>query len=65
MCRLSDHQIWVLYVYTGDWHLTYLPLDKMAAILADDKFKCIFSNENDRILIWIFFEICSQESNWQ
>ena len=25
----------------------------MAAILADDKSKCIFLNENDRILIWI------------
>ena len=30
--------------------LTHLPLDKMAAILADDRFKCIFLNENDRIL---------------
>ena len=29
--------------------LTHLPLDKMAAILADDNFKCIFLNENDRI----------------
>ena len=25
----------------------------MAAILADDNFKCIFFNENYRILIWI------------
>ena len=25
----------------------------MAAILADDNFKCIFLNENDRIPIWI------------
>ena len=32
-------------------YLTHLPLDKMAAILADDNFKCIFSNENDRITI--------------
>ena len=31
----------------------HLPLDKMAAILADDNFKCIFLNENDRILIEI------------
>ena len=31
----------------------YLPLDKMAAILADDKFKCIFMNENYRIPLWI------------
>ena len=29
--------------------LTHLPLNKMAAILADDNFKCIFLNENDRI----------------
>ena len=27
-------------------HLTHLPLDKMAAILADDIFKGIFLNEN-------------------
>ena len=33
--------------------LTHLPLDKMAAILADNIFKCIFLNENDRILIQI------------
>ena len=28
----------------------------MAAILADDKFKWIFSNENDRIPIWILLK---------
>ena len=33
--------------------LTHLPLDKMAAILADSNFKCIFLNENHRIPIWI------------
>ena len=33
--------------------LTHLPLDKKAVILADDNFKCIFLNENDRILIQI------------
>ena len=33
--------------------LTHLPLDEMAAILADDIFKSIFLNENDRILIQI------------
>ena len=32
---------------------THLPLDKVAAILADDIFKCIFLNENDRIPIQI------------
>ena len=33
--------------------LTHLPLDKMAAILADDNFKCLFLNKKDGILIWI------------
>ena len=31
----------------------HLHLDKMAAILADDIFNCIFFNENDRITIQI------------
>ena len=33
--------------------LTHLPLDKMATILADNIFKWIFLNANDRILIQI------------
>ena len=33
--------------------LTHLPLDKMAAILADNNFNCIFLNENDGIPIQI------------
>ena len=33
--------------------LTHLPLDKMAAILADNIFNCIFLNENYRIPIHI------------
>ena len=33
--------------------LTHLPLDKMAAILADNIFKCIFLNENYIIPIQI------------
>ena len=37
--------------------LTHLPLDKIAAILADDIFKCIFLNENDRISIQISLKI--------
>ena len=37
----------------------------MADILADDILKCIFLNDNDRIPIQIFTEICSQGSNWQ
>ena len=32
---------------------THLPLDKIAAILADNNFICIFFNENGRILIQI------------
>ena len=36
----------------------------MAIILADDIFKCIFLNENDRIPIQIYLN-CSEESNWQ
>ena len=31
--------------------LNHLPLDEMAAILADDIFKCIFTKENDGIRI--------------
>ena len=31
--------------------LTHLPWTKVAAILADDIFKCIFLNENDKIPI--------------
>ena len=37
----------------GSYFLTHLPLDKMAALLADDNFKCIFLNENDRTPIRI------------
>ena len=37
--------------------LTHLPLDKMAAVLADDIFKCIFLNENNRIPIPISLKL--------
>ena len=40
--------------------LTHLPLDKMAAILADDIFNCIFVNENDRIQIQISLKYVSR-----
>ena len=40
--------------------LTHLPLDKMAAILADDNFKCIYMNENDKILIRISLKIVAR-----
>ena len=36
------------------------PLEKMAAILADDIFKCIFLNENDRIPIQISLKFVSR-----
>ena len=38
---------------TQGLHITHIPLDKMAAILADDIFNCIFLNENDKIPIQI------------
>ena len=37
--------------------LTHLPLEKMATILADDIFKCIFLNENDKIQIQISLKL--------
>ena len=39
------------------FQLTHLPLDKMAVILADNIFKCIFLNENGRILIQISLKL--------
>ena len=40
--------------YASETHLELIsPLDKMATILADDIFKCIFLNEKVRILIKI------------
>ena len=38
-------------------NLTHLPLDEMAAILADDIFRCIFVNEKFCILIKISLKI--------
>ena len=40
-------------VSLGHNELTHLPLDKMAAVPADDIFNRIFLNENDRIPIQI------------
>ena len=49
-----------------DSSLTHIPLDKMATVLADDNFKCIFLNENGRIPIQISMKfVPMQESNWQ
>ena len=40
--------------------LTHLPLDEMAAILTEDIFKCIFLNENYRILILILLKFVAR-----
>ena len=40
-----------------DLYLTHLLLFKMAAILADDIFKCIFLNENDNVPIEISLKL--------
>ena len=42
--------------------LTHLPLDKMAAILADDIFKCILLNENAIISIQISLKFVPEGS---
>ena len=50
------HEIQQPRIYTAAVEkscLTHLPLDKMVAIVADDIFKCIFLNENGRIVIQI------------
>ena len=45
------------------WHtLTHLPLGKMSSILADDIFKWIFLNENDRIPIQISMKFVPRSS---
>ena len=42
-----------MHVASDPNELTHLPLNKMAAILADNIFKCIFLNEN----VWILIKI--------
>ena len=39
----------MLYAHNLHFCVSHLPLDKMADIMADDIFKCIFLNENYRI----------------
>ena len=58
------HLPWCLFCSGFDM-LTHLPLDKMAAILADDIFKCIFLNENVRMSIQISLKFVPKGSNWQ
>ena len=53
---VSVHEIQQPTIYTAAAEkscLTQFPLDKMAAIVADNIFKCIFLNGNDRIPIQI------------
>ena len=47
----------IFFLTKSGIHLIHLPLDKMAAILADDIFKCIFLNENDKIPVWISLKL--------
>ena len=64
-CFLYDN-IWIkASPLTSGASLTHLLLEKMAAILADDNFKCIFLNGNDRIPIQISlrFVPCSPIDN--
>ena len=42
-----------MYASPDHNHLTHLAQDKMTIISADNNFKCIFLNENDRIQIGI------------
>ena len=45
--------IWIFQLISWDAFLTHLPPDEVAAILADDNFKCIFFYENGKIPIRI------------
>ena len=50
---VTGSNMWNVWIYHTLSSLTHPPPDKMAAILADDIFNCIFLNENDRILTQI------------
>ena len=49
-------------IYISQGNLTHLPLDKMAAILADENFRSIFFNENDRSPIRISLKFVPRTS---
>ena len=53
---------WYAPTYMGaTWYqINHLPLDKMAAILAEDNSKCIFFNEDDKIPIQISLKFVSK-----
>ena len=54
---MENSALWLTHVLlrpdTDRGTINHLPLDKMAAILQDDIFKCIFLKENVRISIKI------------
>ena len=49
--KATESRYWKWVKECPQPQLNQLPLDKMAAILADDIFICIFGNRNDRIPI--------------
>ena len=54
-CFSTGHKnaVWMILL------LTRLPLDKMAAVLTEDNFKCIFLNETEKIAIRISLKFVS------
>ena len=61
LCKYYTNCVVLIYVEA----ITHLPLDKTAAIVADDNFKYIFLYENDRIPIPISLTFIPRGSNWQ
>ena len=51
--NITSHKFMWIQLLIHALNFTHLPLDEMAAILADDIFKCIFFNEKFCILIKI------------
>ena len=58
----ADHPLCYYWDYPGALSLTQLPQGKMAAMLEEDIFRCIFVNEKFCILIE---KVCSLGSNCQ
>ena len=60
LCSVSDGDTYMV------GHVTHLPLDKMAANLADNIFRCIFMNEKFCFSIWISLKFVprGQIDNW-
>ena len=49
----ANQPLWYYWDYPDALSLTHLPLGKMATMLAEDIFRCIFMNEKFCILIEI------------